>query len=124
MNKKAFKKGLEQLGFNVEVLPTTGMTYATISLCPIPYRDETDTKIIPFTIVVCDMGGVDKGNDLGCVTCNVRATVKRPYARFWDTNGSIHNFAFVDGVNIDTIGKVKEWLAEYQACKKDWEIVK
>jgi len=121
MTKEAFKTGLESLGFSISPHSTTGMVYGEIRLCPVPYKDEQDYKIIPFTIVVCDMGGVDKGKNLGCVTCAVRATVKRPYAREWDVNGEVHKFAFVDDGKIDVIKTVKEWMAEYQACKKDWQ---
>lgn len=124
MNRKAFKVGLESLGFTISPCTITDMVYGQIKLYPVPYRDETDTKIIPSTIVVCDMGGVDKGENLGCVSCSVSATVKRPYARKWETGGEVHKFAFVDDGKIDVIKEVKEWMEEYQACVKGWEIVK
>lgn len=124
MTKQAFKEGLKSLGFTISPCTTTGMIYGEIRLCPAPYRDESVYKIIPFTIVVCDMGGVGKGDNLGCVSCTVRATVKRPYARKWDTNGEVHSFAFVDNGKIDVIQTVKDWINEYQDCKKEWEILK
>jgi len=124
MKRKDYIKTLKAIGFETQTSKVTDLVYASIKLNPMPYKDEAGYKIIPHSIVVCNMGGVDKGENQGCITCHVSATVKRPYSREWDTSGEVHNLCFIDDGKIDIKQAIKDWTKDYQLVKKGWKIIK
>jgi hypothetical protein len=124
MKRKDYIKTLKAIGFETKLSKVTDLVYASCSLTPKPYKDEAGYKIIPYKLVICNMGGTDKGENQGCISCHVSATVKRPYSREWDTSGEVHKHCFIDDGKIDVHKAIKDWTSEYQLCKKGWEILK
>lgn len=124
MKRNDYIKMLKDIGFQTSTSKVTELVYATCNITPMPYKDERGYKIIPHTLVVCNMGGVNRGENQGCISCTVRATVKRPYGKTWNIDGEVHKYAFVDDGKIDVRQAIKDWLNEFEACKRDWEYLK
>lgn len=126
MNRKDFKAGLKKLGFEIIVSKPdyTGMIFGVIQMDRKPYTDDRGYKFIPRQMIVCDMGGCDKGENLGYIKRYVSADVKQPYQRQWDTSGEIHNCGIIDRGQDGIMQDIKEWMQAYEEVKKDWDSLK